>query len=368
MTATRTSATGEYSIEVDAGEAGAQWEELAHEAGGCPFRQPGWIRAWVRAFGGGPLELHVLRRGGSVAAVLPLERTGRGRGSPTNSETPDFGLLALDRDAARALAENVLAHDDLRLSLGFLEGGGDDLEDLRAAAQAAGRRVLERTMQRSPYLEIADDVERQVRERLGAKSLSELRRRRRRLEERGPLELDVADGTEALERLLAEGYALEGSGWKTAAGTSIGARADARRFYDEVARWAASRGILRLCFLRVGGKPIAFKFGLEADGAFYSCKGGYDPSEARLAPGQLIVWELLRWASARGLERFELLGDAYPWKLEWTDQARERVAFDAFGRSPAGTSRWLAERYGRPLAKRLRVRRLVARARGLRGV
>lgn len=359
--------TGEYTFTGVDGPAVTEWEELAAEVGGSPFLRPGWIRAWCRAFGDGRLELHVLRRGGRLVAVLPLQRTALGRSSPTNFDTPEFGFLALDREAAGTLAANVLEREDRRLSLGFLEGGAPELDDLRAAARAAGHGVLERTLQRSPYLEIAGDVETQVRERLGSKSFGELRRRRRRLEERGALELEVADGTERLERLLAEGYALEGSGWKTAAGSSIVARPDARQFYDEVARWAAGHGILRLCFLRMGGKPIAFKLGLEANGAFYSCKGGYDPSESRLAPGQLIVWELLAWAARRGLERLELLGDAFPWKLEWTDTARERVLFEAFGSSPVGRSLWLAERYGRPLAKRLRVKRLVARARGLRG-
>lgn len=367
MTATPTSGGGDYAVELDGDESGVEWVELAGGVGGSPFLHPGWIRAWSRAFGGGSLELHVLRRGGRLAAVLPLERIAQGRTSPTNFDTPEFGILALDREAARTLAANVLERENRRLSLGFLEGGAGELDDLRAAARAAGRRVLERTLQSSPYLEIAGDLETQVRERLGSKSFSELRRRRRRLEERGPLELEVADGTERLERLLAEGYALEGSGWKTAVGSSIAARPDARQFYDEVARWAADLGILRLCFLRMGGTPIAFKLGLEANGAFYSCKGGYDPAESRLAPGQLIVWELLAWAAGRSLERFEFLGDAFPWKLEWTDTARERVLFEAFGSSPAGRSLWLAERYGRPLAKRLRVKRLVARARGLRG-
>src|SRR5688500_17596510 len=110
-----TPVSGEYAVEVDAGEPAAEWEELAERVGAPPFRHPGWIRAWSRAFGSGRPELHVLRRSGRVAALLPLERTTRGRTSPTNSETPDFGLLALDRDAARALAAGVLGRDDLRL-------------------------------------------------------------------------------------------------------------------------------------------------------------------------------------------------------------------------------------------------------------
>jgi CelD/BcsL family acetyltransferase involved in cellulose biosynthesis len=355
----------EYAVEGDEGPAAAAWDDLAGRVKASPFLQPGWIRAWSGAFGRAPLELHLLRRDGELAAALPLERTRLGRSSPANFDSPEFGVLAVDLDATRALADEVLGRVNGRLSLGFL--GGSELGELRTSARRTGRRVVERTLQRSPYMEIGEDVEAQVRERLGSKSFSELRRRRRRLEERGPVELEVADGRERLERLLAEGYALEGSGWKEAAGSSIAARPAARRFYDDMARWAAERGILRLCFLRVGGKPIAFKLGLEANAVLYSCKGGYDPTEARFAPGHLIVWELLRWASARGLQRLELLGDAYPWKLEWTDTARERVLFEAFGSSPAGLSLWLAERYGRPIGKQLRLKRLLARARRPRG-
>jgi CelD/BcsL family acetyltransferase involved in cellulose biosynthesis len=353
----------EYAVEVDAGATGTAWEELADRLACVPFLHPGWVRAWSRSFGTGALELHVLRREGRLAAVLALERNRLGRRSPTNSETPQFGILGVDRDAVRSLARQVLQLEGRRLSIACLDGGASDIDELRAAADTAGRHVVERTLKRSPYVELEDDVEAQVRGRLGAKAFSELRRRRRRLEERGAVELEVTDGSGRLGALLGEGYALEGSGWKTAAGSSILARADFRRFYDEIAEWAARRGILRLCFLRTGGRAIAFKFALEENGALYSCKGGYDPSESRAAPGLLIVWELLKWSGDRGLARLELLGDALPWKLQWTDTVRERLLFEAFGTSPVVLPVWLAERYGRPVAKRLRVKKLVARAR-----
>jgi CelD/BcsL family acetyltransferase involved in cellulose biosynthesis len=355
--------SSEYAVEADGGTVGTQWEELADRVDGSPFLHPGWIRAWSRAFGGGDPELHVLRRDGELAAIVPLHRSALGRSSPTNYETPEFGILATDRDAARSLAVHLLRGSEARISLGFLEGGSHDLDDLRAAARIAGRRVVERMLQRSPYLPIDADPEAQARLRLGAKGFNELRRRQKRLAELGPVLLEVVDGTQELDRLLAEGYALEGSGWKTATGSSIAARPDARQFYDEMARWAADRGILRLCFLRAGGRAVAFKLGLEAGGAFYSCKGGYDPAASRFAPGKLIVFELMHWAAARGLHRLELLGDAYPWKLEWTDEVRPRVLFEAFTSSPVGLGAWLAERHGRPLAKRLQLKRLVARAR-----
>jgi hypothetical protein len=196
----------EYAVEGDDGPAAAAWGDLAERVQASPVSPP---RLDPRLVGR-------LRSRPARAAALPLEPTRLGRSSPTNFDTPEFGILAVDREAARALADEVLGRLNGRLSLGFL-GGGSELGELRTAARRAGRRVVERSLQRSPYAEISDDVEAQVRRRLGSKSFSELRRRRRRLEEREPVELEVADGRERLGPLLAEGYALEGSGWKEAA-------------------------------------------------------------------------------------------------------------------------------------------------------
>jgi hypothetical protein len=52
------------------------------------------------------------------------------------------------------------------------------------------------------------------REELGKKLASELRRRRRRLEEAGRFSFEVLDGDDRLAELLDEGFAVEAAGWK----------------------------------------------------------------------------------------------------------------------------------------------------------
>ncbi|HKP88939.1 MAG TPA: GNAT family N-acetyltransferase, partial [Thermoleophilaceae bacterium] len=42
---------------------------------------------------------------------------------------------------------------------------------------------------------------------------------------------------------------------------------------------AAEQGWLRLAFLRLDGRAIAFDMCLEHGGAFYVLKGGFDPEE-----------------------------------------------------------------------------------------
>ena len=64
------------------------------------------------------------------------------------------------------------------------------------------------------------------------------------------MHLEVIDGSERLDESLRLAFELEGSGWKVEQGTAILSSPRTLRFYTEVGRWAAERGMLRLFFLR----------------------------------------------------------------------------------------------------------------------
>src|SRR5205085_12112128 len=136
-----------------------------------------------------------------------------------------------------------------------------------------------------------------------------------------------------------EGFRIEGSGWKSEQGTAILSRPETARFYEEIARWARERGWLRLGFLRVGGKAIAFQLVLDADGAFYYLKGGYDSEYAKAGPGQLITQRIVRLAFEQGRRSFEFLGSDESWKLDWTKTCRQRLLLHVLSRSPAALPR-----------------------------
>lgn len=326
------------------------WEELADRTQAAPWLRPGWISAWWSAFGRGRLAILALRRDGRLVGLLPLVRRRGALLSPTNWHTPAFGPLAEDEEAERSLAEIALADPPRRLSLGFLPPG-TALGALQAEAARKECRVLARTLQRSPYVALDGDWEGYL-DRLDGKFLRELRRRRRRLDERGGLELDVVTEPERVDAALEESFAVELASWKGSAGTAIGSRPETRRFYSDVARWAAARGSLRLGFLRAGGAPVAFQLGVEDGGAYYLLKTGYDPAFHEHGPGVLIVYEMLARAFESGLASYEFLGSDAPWKRAWTDSTRPLLLFQAFAPTLAGAVDWAAFAYGRPLAKR----------------
>jgi CelD/BcsL family acetyltransferase involved in cellulose biosynthesis len=327
-----------------------EWDALADRVRAAPWFRPAWFSAWWAAFGEGTLSILAFRQGGQLTGILPLQRRRGSYLSLSNWHTPEFGLLAADGHAAELAAAFLRARPQT-VSLRFLDPKDPAFIACREAARSANYLVLSRPLEHSPYVDIDGDWESYERRR-GRKLLSELRRRRRRLEERGQLEFFLADGSERLDVLLEDGFRVEAAGWKGARGSAIASQAATRRFYGAIARWAAERGVLRLAFLRLDARAFAFDFAFEEEGVHYLLKTGYDPEFGRYAPGMLLRHHMLSRAFSSGLRRYEFLGADEGWKLEWAESTRERLLLQAFARSPRGLTAWASWAFGRPLVKR----------------
>ena len=333
----------------------AEWDALVDRTHLSPFVRPGWIEAWWSAWGTGRLELLTLRRAGQLCGIVPLSRGRHSLHSTTNEHTPDFGLIAEDSDAARGLATALLGRRERLINLSHLDGENGDGETLRAASTETGRLLLVTTLARAPFVPLDDTLEHYER-RLARKALHNLRRQRRRLEEKGTVTLDIVQGDDRLAEALDEGFGIESSGWKAKRGTAIVSDPRARAFYTAVARWAVARGTLRLCFLRLDGHPLAFQYGLEEAGAYYFIKGGFDPAYAEFSPGQVLMHAMIEHYTRAGLTRIELLGTEERWKSVWARASHERVLVHALPASLLGflqrSALLLYLHHARPLAKR----------------
>jgi CelD/BcsL family acetyltransferase involved in cellulose biosynthesis len=238
------------------------------------------------------------------------------------------------------------------LAVGPLDTSGPALCALREAARARGYRTFVRPASRAPYLRLAADL--RVHEGSLSRNLRhDVQRRLRRLCEAGAVSVELRDGSTGLDDLLEEGFRVEALSWKGRRGTAIASREETTRFYAGLAHWAASVGWLRLAFLRLDGRAIAFQLDLESGSRYYSLKIGYDPEFLRFSPGKLLAYTMVSRAVASGLQVYELLGTDEPWKDRWTELAREQVAFRAFSPSPAGRLASSTFAYGRPLVRKI---------------
>jgi len=333
-----------------------EWADLADRTNASPFVQPGWVLPWAE-LRGFEVELAAVRRDGTLVAAMPMVRTRKGKVTPTDWHTPLFEAIAADDAALTELAETLVARHHRYLSLGFLHQDGPTHRAFIRSLRDAGYRVRQRTVLRSPYIHLTGSWE-DFLAAWPAKRRSDLGRRRRRLEEQGVVSLETHDGTGSLEDLLTEGFEVEASGWKGTRGTAIRTEGT-ESLYRRVAAWAAAEGKLRLGFLRLDGRAIAFDYCFEIGTTHYLVKTGFRPEYSAYAPGKLLRAHMIEAAYAAGFETYDFVGDADPWKMEWTDTASPIVTVEAYSPRPLGVlarTAGLIERGGRWAGRRLRFR------------
>jgi CelD/BcsL family acetyltransferase involved in cellulose biosynthesis len=168
-----------------------------------------------------------------------------------------------------------------------------------AAARWTGRRIeiLER-YERAILLpgESADEIFKRAE---SGKSLPELRRRRRRLEEQGRLEYREITSPAEVRRATEEFLALEASGWKRTRGALL-LEPSLSTFVRSATRLLARDGKCQIHRLSLDGRPIAMGIVIESGGRSYFWKIAYDEQFRSQAPGVELAYEITKSQAARG--------------------------------------------------------------------
>jgi CelD/BcsL family acetyltransferase involved in cellulose biosynthesis len=297
-----------------------------------------------------------VRRGGALAAALPLARSGRALVALRSDHTPRVDFVG-DPDAVpllwRAMREGC-TWDTLELR--GVPADSPLATALASSARDDGYRVHVREVSRAPFFEVEG-----IEQRIHRRFRGDMRRLERQL---GGIELErIPDfDREALKDVLR----LEASGWKAEAGTAIASAPELVAYYTTAARVFARRGQLTLAFLRARGARIAGCFALEDATTFHLVKIGYDPEYAHFGPGQLLVRETALDAATRGLTRYDLLGQDTPYKMKWTSEVRSHVEMKIYAPSLRGRAIWWTREVARPFTGRSLARLRALRARGER--
>jgi CelD/BcsL family acetyltransferase involved in cellulose biosynthesis len=317
---------------------GREWDALVERAGiDHPFLRHDWVYTWWECFGGGK-ELYVVavRSGELLVGLAPLMRTrARMYGIPVrrlelmaNDHTPRFDLVVaagfdevygviLDHLRAQAPSWDVVM-------LPELSGTSQTVVALERLARAKSIRSGTWSGGSSPKISLAGGFDAFM-ATLSSTRRATLRKRLRRLQLLGPVAIEVVGDLAGLPEALQDGLRIESAAWKGAAGTAIASDEAVRRFYLQIAERAAQSKALKLVFLEVGGKRIAFAYCLRQGSTLYLLKTGYDPEYAEHSPFNVLMLLAVEAACRDGIETFDLLGSADPWKVAWTRLRTERL-------------------------------------------
>ena len=313
----------------------SEWNEAVDRAGvPHPFLRHEWIRTWWDCFAG-KRQLHIVvaREAGRIVAIAPLMRESvQMYGLPIrridvihNDHTPriDFVMAGDPGAGYRAIWNALLATRDQwdLLQLSRISADSPTRAAMQQLAGDAGCATGLWCGDVSPYLTLAGTWE-QYQAGLSAKFRSNLRNRLSRLTKFGEPALEILDDADAIAGARDEALRLEASGWKQESGTAICSDPAVQRFYTLLAERATARGWLRLMFLTVGGRRIATSYSARYANRLFLFKTGYNPEFAPCSPFKLLTWFAIQAAYHEGLSEVDFLGDAEPWKLEWTATSR----------------------------------------------
>jgi len=319
-----------------------EWRALCEEGPyDQPFHRPELIRAYIESFvRAEELVIFAARAKKRLRAVLPLllEHTFVA-GMPVRRLRAVGNVHTCRYDLVHAPELGDVVVPALWNAINA-RGGWDMLEFSGVPAGSAIPRIVQAARldgfsahavraATSPYVSLSPG-ERALDgalERLDAKFRANLRRRMRKLQAKGTVQLvrhDIA--RDCLPRF----YEMEHASWKGEGGSAVVQDTRTLRYYEKVARAAESFGYLSIYSLECGGKPVAMHYGLTHRGRYFILKTAYDHAVADCSPGQLLMLEVLRDITGRGCSELDFLGLCMDWKRDWRPRLRPHADWTVF--------------------------------------
>lgn len=318
----------------------SEWELLLDEDPDATFfHTPRYLETWHRVLGQRATpRIHTVHRDGRLVGLIP--EAHEREGSPTGplevirfmggTEVTDYlGPIARpeDRgDVARAYLTGLGEDRDWdELVAGGLAVDTGWSEAITAAAADLGLTVLEVAHEDvCPRLTTEGGYDAYL-DRLPGKLRHELKRKARklardvgdvRLVEVAPSELDGALTT--FFDMATETETDKGGFF---------AKDDMRTFFRALADEFAEERTFRLHLLMVAGAPGAATVSLVHGGEWGLYNSAFDQTLRHLAPGMVLVSELVRTAAEEGCGVFDLLRGAEPYKYRFgaEDRSLERI-------------------------------------------
>lgn len=286
-----------------------EWDALSQAAADPnPFYESWYLLPSLRAFDpAGDVTLLTLTANGRLTGLLPICRESHYYGHRLphwrnwGHANCFLGQPLVARGHERAFWRELLSWADaqggleLFLHLAHLPQDGA----LHAALRSElGKRPAATVLSEERAL-LASDLapEAYLEASLNGKKRKELRRQHRRFGEEGALTVERLDDAQGVDEWVQEFLALEGRGWKGAAGSALACDPRNVDLFVEALIGAAKRNRLERLALRLDGRPIAMLASFLTPPGAYSFKTAFDEDFARFSPGVLLQIENLAMLS-----------------------------------------------------------------------
>jgi len=284
----------------------------------CLFVLPEWLRVWWDAFGGeADLSILSVSDQKEVIGLAPLQLKGDSAafiGSTNVCDCLDF-VVAADREAEffEVLLDHLGRQGTTNLELELLRPDSTVLADLVHVAENRGCRVS--TSPEDITLEL--DLPATWEEYLGllnGKQRHEVKRKLRRLEEAGEINLRVVEDPAEIGQHQATFFELFNLSSSDKAAFMTDQMAS---FFQALADAMAGAKILKLYLLELNDAPVAAAMCFDFNATLHLYNSGFDPNFNSLSVGSLCNVLSIKDAIQSGRQKYDFLKgeETYKYRL-----------------------------------------------------
>jgi CelD/BcsL family acetyltransferase involved in cellulose biosynthesis len=312
-----------------------EWNSLAKESSCTVFQTFDWARTWWKHFGQDgkrqTLYIIVLSKNGVIAAIAPLFSEvmsifGLAKatrllfiGRKVSDYLDIIVRKGMEAEAYARLADHLCRakeHWDI-IFLEDIPNRSMTHEKLRSALSLCGMNGRAEITELCPRLELPASWD-QYLTRHSKHSRQEIRRRHKRLlESFGATFETVADARE-LDDAFENFIELHQERWTQCGEPGVFAEPGNVAFHREVVRKLFARGIVRLSFLKIGGKRVAGSYSFVSDAEFsmYLLGRTHAGDAERFSPGRSLTYYNIQQAIGEGKRVLDFLRGDEKYKYE----------------------------------------------------
>lgn len=305
-----------------------EWRKLYDAAATSPYSSYDWFHIWRRTTGssyGRTLHIITGRKDGRLVAVLPLTILKR-KGFRMLQAIGGEAFYQCDmvcEDPAYADELWKVARTSKHYDFAHIRDTAADSLCEKAMAKFAGQHHINR----GPYLTISWKTPDEWRETLPNKLNKDLKRRQRRLEEKGPVTYNVYKTWPLPEGVLETMVAHKTEWGKQTGLDGMFDQPEVLTFCKQFAQYLAGQGNLLISELKCGDTPIAHQFMMVYGKRILSYVIAVDYQWSAFSPGHLSYIHTISWAIENGFAEFDHQHGDMPHKYLFANNERECKEF-----------------------------------------
>jgi CelD/BcsL family acetyltransferase involved in cellulose biosynthesis len=363
-----------------------EWDELLEQSpADSVFVTWEWLATWWKHLSPGRrLHLIAVRRGAELIAIAPLmvspPRPNRlvpfrslaflGTGSAGSDYLDVIIRRGRQEEALDALAP-CLQRTELAIELGQVSRESCMAMGLVGRLARQGWERAEQQTDVCPFIPLAGVSWPAYLAGLTIGHRANFKRRLSNLGKTFDLRFERAETESERRAALSALIDLHHLRWRERGGSTALYTPALLAFHDEWTRLALERGWLRLFVMKLDGRPVAALYGIRYRRAFCFYQTGFDPSFARYGVGQVTVGLSIKSAIDEGVDEYDLLHGAEPYKFDWARQVRELSRIALYPPGVRGALHRRLEELGRTArrtARRLLPQAITDRIAGGKGI